>query len=100
MSAATHRDWLTSNRRYLITALDSLRRILEQHAARAAGGPGSAQAVAQHRVIMPAAAALVPAPPALERLTEIFGLSAFERDILLLCAGVELDAAFAPLCAR
>ncbi|MGG6268102.1 ATP-binding protein [Leptolyngbya sp. AN03gr2] len=37
--------------------------------------------------------------PALERLCSIFGLSEFERNVLLLCAGVELDASFSPLCA-
>ena len=37
-----------------------------------------------------------PAPAAaLERLCRVFGLSAFERDVLLLCAGVELDRDFA-----
>ncbi|HEV2471787.1 MAG TPA: ATP-binding protein, partial [Chthonomonadales bacterium] len=41
----------------------------------------------------------IPAPPALERLCTIFNLSPFERAILLLCAGIELDAAFARLCA-
>ena len=39
-------------------------------------------------------------PPALERLCATFGLSRFERDILLLCAGVELDAQFAQTVAR
>ncbi len=34
-------------------------------------------------------------PPALAELERMFGLSAFERDVVLLCAGVELDAAFA-----
>jgi hypothetical protein len=33
-------------------------------------------------------------------LCETFGLSPFERDLLLLCAGVELDSAFPPLCGR
>ena len=32
---------------------------------------------------------------ALDRLCRLFGLSAFERDVLLLCAGVELDSGFA-----
>jgi hypothetical protein len=32
---------------------------------------------------------------ALDRLTESFSLSAFERDLLLLCAGVEIDPRFA-----
>jgi len=38
-------------------------------------------------------------PPALVTLSATFGLSSFERDILLLCAGVELDSSFARLCA-
>ncbi|HEY0530290.1 MAG TPA: ATP-binding protein [Actinoplanes sp.] len=40
------------------------------------------------------------APPALHRIAESFGLSDFERDTLLLCAGVELDASVAAACAR
>ncbi|HEX6729783.1 MAG TPA: ATP-binding protein, partial [Pyrinomonadaceae bacterium] len=46
------------------------------------------------------AAAAMPAPSALEILSSMFGLSAFERDLLLMCAGVELDSTFAALCAR
>jgi len=34
---------------------------------------------------------------ALERVCKVFGLSAFERDVLLLCAGVELDSGFAEM---
>ncbi|HYX51655.1 MAG TPA: ATP-binding protein, partial [Ktedonobacteraceae bacterium] len=39
------------------------------------------------------------APPALDVLCSVFNLSAFERDILMLCAGVEIDKEFAHLCA-
>ena len=39
------------------------------------------------------------APTALEHLTSVFSLSPFERDVLLLCAGVELDSKFAGHCA-
>jgi hypothetical protein len=38
-------------------------------------------------------------PAALDALCCAFSLSRFERDLLLLCAGVELDSAFGPLCA-
>ncbi|MGK7891956.1 MAG: ATP-binding protein [Leptolyngbyaceae cyanobacterium] len=38
-------------------------------------------------------------PPALDVLSQLFGLSAFERNILLLCAGVELNGSIAELCA-
>jgi SpoVK/Ycf46/Vps4 family AAA+-type ATPase len=37
-------------------------------------------------------------PAAIDWLVEIFGLSAFERDLLLLCAGVEMDSELAALC--
>lgn len=37
-------------------------------------------------------------PPILEGLAGTFGLSPFERDVLLLCAGAELDAAIARRC--
>jgi len=45
----------------------------------------------------PARDALEP-PSAIERLSQIFGLSAFERDLLLLCAGVEMDSELADRC--
>ncbi|MEA2589581.1 MAG: hypothetical protein QOH66_2508 [Actinomycetota bacterium] len=46
------------------------------------------------------AAAAIDPPPALELLAARFGLSPFERDIVLLCAAMELDTGFAPLCGR
>src|SRR5919205_1382667 len=39
-------------------------------------------------------AATMDAPPTLDRVCKEFNLSAFERDVLLLCAGVELDPEF------
>jgi AAA+ superfamily predicted ATPase len=45
-----------------------------------------------------AIAAEMDGQPAIDRLTSAFGLSPFERDLLLLCAGVELDADFAAAC--
>jgi hypothetical protein len=36
-------------------------------------------------------------PPAIDRLAGIFGLSGFEREVLLLCAGVEMDSELAAL---
>jgi hypothetical protein len=37
-------------------------------------------------------------PFAIDRVCELFGLSAFERHTLLLCAGVEMDSKLAALC--
>jgi hypothetical protein len=42
----------------------------------------------------------IPSPPALDGIADGFGLSGFERDTLLLCAGVELDTTVAAACAR
>jgi hypothetical protein len=39
-------------------------------------------------------------PPAIDRLADLFGLTAFERQILLLCAGVEMDSKLATLCGQ
>ncbi|WP_008311973.1 ATP-binding protein [Leptolyngbya sp. PCC 6406] len=39
-------------------------------------------------------------PPALEQLVRIFGLSDFERTLLLLCAGVEISDGIASLCGQ
>jgi ATPase family associated with various cellular activities (AAA) len=37
--------------------------------------------------------------PAINRLAQVFGLSSFERDLLLLCAGIEMDSEIARRCA-
>ena len=44
------------------------------------------------------AAEAIPAPSALERICQIFSLSAFERDVLLLCAAMELSNNFSSVC--
>ncbi len=40
-----------------------------------------------------------PAATALEQLERLFGLTPFERDILVLCAGAELEQRFTEACA-
>ncbi len=40
------------------------------------------------------------APPAIAWLSELFGLTPFERDIVLLAAGVEMDSELAAQCSR
>jgi hypothetical protein len=39
-------------------------------------------------------------PPAIDQVSDLFGLSRFERDLLLLCAGVEMDSKLASLCSE
>ena len=38
--------------------------------------------------------------PALENICNLFGLSTFEKSLLVRCAGIELDSELAELCAK
>jgi AAA+ superfamily predicted ATPase len=90
MSAQT--GWLELNQRYLMAEVARVRRALAQNADVAADLPPAAE---------PSLADFAGGtPPASVRLTEAFGLSPFERDVLLLCAATELDGSVAPLCAH
>jgi hypothetical protein len=91
-------NWTDINQRYLVAALVDVRAALEQHAAhdRSQEAPRSMEPVgggAEDELER------LPAPPALETLAKMLRLSPFERAIVLLCAGIELDASFAGLCA-
>jgi vesicle-fusing ATPase len=89
VSAAPARDWTIANQAYLNAALGELRGVI----APGAGGYNGAATGAP-----PVARAPIDPSMALERAAEKFALSPFERDLLLLCAGVELDAEFARSC--
>jgi ATPase family associated with various cellular activities (AAA) len=97
-----HHNWSEANQRYLIAALAAVRAALERHAARVSGEAPPSQAdessLAAQEGLRQAFAEL-PAPAALDTLCAAFALSPFERDTLLLCAGMELDGSFAALCA-
>ena len=87
-------SWLAFNQCYLNSHLQRLRGLLQARLAVESGelpAPGSESGTAW-------SAADGEAPPSLEVLCSLFGLSDFERDILLLCAGAELDSGFAELC--
>ncbi len=66
--------------------------------------PAASDAVTDEQVAQAAAemaeAEAVTPPPAMTLLARSFGLSRFEREILLLCAAMELDTRAAALCAR
>jgi hypothetical protein len=85
-------DWPAANRRVLAAALGRVGALLERHAARDEDGePPDA---------MPAPAEPDLETSALARVVELFELSPFERDVLVLAAGMELDATFGVLCSR
>jgi len=93
-------NWTEANQHYLMSELDAVRAALEGRAAveaatgSSAGGPLPADDSA-HGMTRPTTP-----PPALETLCQLFGLSSFERAVLLMCAGMELDSKFAGLCAN
>jgi hypothetical protein len=103
MSTYSTDDWIEANKKYLKEALVPVREALEIHALPASRGadtisiPPLKSGAIQNRIKQYAEE--MTAPPALDTLCEAFGLSPFEREVLLLCAGMELDSAFATLCA-
>src|SRR4051794_23040405 len=86
--------WTDANQRHLVAALARVRADLERHDGREEMGTIRARTPEPPALISPGAA-----PPALDVLATTFDLSPFERAVVLLCAGIELDAAFADLCA-
>jgi hypothetical protein len=80
-------DWLETNRLNLAEEIATLRHLLEQHAYGTKNIGGEENIPNEARSTM------------LESLCCAFGLSKFERSILLLCAGTEMDSKFGPLCA-
>jgi hypothetical protein len=95
MSDQASETWTDANQQYLVAALATVEWALARHA----GQPVDANTPDTSPQRLADMAATMLAPPALDTLCQLFGLSCFERDILLLCAGVELETAYAALCA-
>ncbi len=93
MSLETTLTWSEANQRYLTAMLGRVRRLLESRLEQG-GEAGKAAAAPPVEVEIPPG---MDPPPALEILAGLFQLSPFERDILLLCAGAELEARFGQL---
>ncbi|MDZ8239277.1 MAG: ATP-binding protein [Nostoc sp. ChiQUE01a] len=96
---ATIVDWDQANYRYLSAALAVVRGILENHTASLQNQPEPKNHENLQQALQEAAAAM-PAPSALDRVCKMFRLSSFESDLLLLCAGMELNGDFGKLCAN
>lgn len=87
-------DWLEANQRRLVAGVAAVRSHLERHLARTRGQDEPAVAAVEAH---PATNGLP--PPALDVLCATFRLSPFERDLLLLCAAMDLDGTIGALCA-
>jgi hypothetical protein len=79
--------WVDANQAYLVAEFAQLK-------ARFHSGPSETPVPSLEE-----ARAALGSPPTIDRISQLFGLSMFEREILLLCAGVEMDCRIAALCA-
>ncbi len=88
MMTEQHITWEEANQAYLVAEFAALRDRFESE-------PEGAGRKLDQDVY-----AFQGAPPAIERFCELFELTAFERQIVLLCAGVEMDSRLAASCGR
>ncbi|VTU35476.1 ATP-binding protein [Variovorax sp. PBL-E5] len=87
MNAKLPLAWPEANQRLLAAEFAQLRRRLGDSGAPAVPSPVEAGAA-------------LPEPAAIDQITATFGLSDFERSVLLLAAGIEMDTALAALVPR
>src|SRR4030095_6905364 len=89
MSAANE-NWSEANQQSLMIALSRVRERIQSWL-------GKSQSAQATQPTHPASGEI---PFTLETICNAFGLSPFERDMLLLCAGPNLDSGFAALVAE
>ena len=87
MNAPLAEDWTIANQQLLIAEFARLKQRLQ---------PGSQAVPADH---FSETRQALHSESAIDWLATAFGLSAFDRDLLLLCAGTEMDAELARACA-
>ena len=92
----TYDTWREGNQEYLHSALHQLCGTLQSYIAQRQDG---AVASANLPIDLRKIAQKMSLPPALLQLCQFFNLSEFERDILLLCVGMEIEPSLAALCA-
>ena len=92
MNSLQFQEWQQANQKYLAASLDTIRNSLEKYAA-------GKESISSPKLKTDQCEWNLPSPPALEALCTAFSLSPFERGLLLLCAGVELQPEIATLCA-
>jgi ATPase family associated with various cellular activities (AAA)/Winged helix domain, variant len=97
MMSTLHSDpsasWSRQNQDYLCAEFERIRQRLSSE-------KGDATKAAELDRIAADLRCQMPEPAAIETLSELFGLTRFERSVLLLCAGVEMDSHLADACAH
>lgn len=94
MSAFDTPAWVDANQRLMTAELRRLKARLGDHGAVESDASVDSAIGSE----LARARAAMPAPAAIDRLADAFAMTPFERDVLLLCAGVEMDSALAAKC--
>ncbi len=97
MSVNANSTWHEANQSYLAGALAEVRAELEKRFAQGEGSNGTNAGSSGLSMPAEATAWSLSPPSALDTLCSAFDLSSFERKVLLLCAGAEMDFRFAAL---
>ncbi|MBR8839104.1 MAG: ATP-binding protein [Stigonema ocellatum SAG 48.90 = DSM 106950] len=91
-------DWYDANQRYLLAAVAVVRGMIERYTLRSQNQSEVEEQEYVRQQDLQDAAAAMPGPSALDKVCKVFGLSKFERDILLMCACMEFSGDFGGLC--
>ncbi len=93
MGQRSEQTWSEQNQTYLIQSIGQVRAALQYYAREI--GDGETE---DDEIFMPSLPKPCTPPSALEMLCQRFNLNPFDRDILVLCAGIELDSGLLQLC--
>jgi hypothetical protein len=94
ITAADTTSWPEQNRAYLSAEFARLR---QRFAGHEQGEEAEAAELEKHAMEL---RSRMQPPPAIDLLSELFALTTFERQLLLLCAGVEMESRLAEACAE
>jgi len=98
MNASANAGWFEANQAHLSAALAEVRSHLEKaFAAEASRNQHEANSGSTAPATASRSEWTLPKSPALESICLLFNLSSFERNVLLMCAGAEMDARFQAL---
>ncbi|PZD70857.1 ATP-dependent zinc metalloprotease FtsH [Acaryochloris thomasi RCC1774] len=93
-------DWDKLNRRDLVAAIDGVFKTLHDYVDESKNHTSSHRFRSNTSNAVHSQEVNMSVPTALEQVCKHFGLTDFERSVLLLCAGTELDTRFQPLYAK
>lgn len=94
----TAESWYVANQRYLMASIETIRDELKMHSTDSDEASKKREQKNPVKENIEKIAETLSAPSTLDNLSNIFSLSKFERDILLLCASMELDPSISFLC--